>query len=796
MQRSGETSFAIERLGQVATLNVHRLIHRHSNTSWQKITMHLLDVMHWTPTSASIRIQAAETIEGVLEATITSALQSSDVGIQKITEQKVLDCFLKQAADFGSPPSASQNSLADAEIRKRAYLALFKLLETTGHSLLCGWKTVFDILDTSCVDTATSSKDERQTLLLVSVSFPSMQLVCSDFLSALSTEECGMCIRSLHRYAAQTEDLNIALTAANLMWQVSDFLQAARGDSAREEEYSKLWLDLLQRLSVLCVDERQQVREGATQIFFRCLEINGVNLNLRTWQTALWDFVVPAFKQLTENAVSMSDSKERTDSAILYANSFVGILVSFLTTKIATVEKATDIVAILLDHVASLFLSCEKIGAAAARAMDNLATACLAVASDDSDKASMTFARTTMQEIWRVWTKIGVQLSEWSLQRATSPIDQSNLEAYCKAMQPMLRLDTYKKDGSSVQTALEICRTCILWTASDAFRPDVDHLTPLQNIVLTLIQGIELEQRQILLAVANELAYYAQLAYQVSPKGPSTYVALAKASLSLLTSIYLSHESDSAFYKGDILPNLIQAYAVPMRQKFNCPPASKFGSDAPLWRSTTLQFLRVGPTIARRLSAAQKMGEGWKKLLDCYCSALLADRSTLQDNSDLQDVRKIEDFDLALLCQIELEILPLAIASDIPDSDLLIIPASLQAASKLYHLRAHIQGDASAEEPSSPKSKRFSRASASLSMYQTTDTDASTSLLNTPCERLAYWSFDLLFLCCSAEGESGISAIILKRMLISTPSFRLGHHRDQQASALENRLTLPDGQGR
>ena len=119
--------------------------------------------------------------------------------------------------------------------------ALFKILETNGHSFVTGWEQIFDILRTACPSplafappspappsplesisegqlssrrspTAFDFGSGSRSPVLVRTSFPSLQLICTDFLEGLTIDELRVCISTLAEFGKQGDDVNVALT--------------------------------------------------------------------------------------------------------------------------------------------------------------------------------------------------------------------------------------------------------------------------------------------------------------------------------------------------------------------------------------------------------------------------------------------------------------------------------------------------------------------------------------------------------------------------------------------------------
>ena len=97
-----------------------------------------------------------------------------------------------------------------------------------------------------------------------------------------------------------------------------------------------------------------------------------------------------------------------------------------------------------------------------------------------------------------------------------------------------------------------------------------------------------------------------------------TYVGLTKKTMPLLLDIFLRFMDKLDIYTDETLEticsvciplphdrlyidNVMQAYAVPIKLKYECPPPSNFGNDIPLWKTATSSFLRIVKESTRQL---------------------------------------------------------------------------------------------------------------------------------------------------------------------------------------------------
>lgn len=202
-------------MGDVAVLNIHRLLYRDPEVAWKVVVAHLLSVQHWPPAPPSLRVQSAQTLDMILDSAGSTVL-NADKEHQAEIQGRLIQALRLQAANV-SQTMETTASATDVEIRKRSYDTLFKLLESNGHSLLCGWMDIFVILKGVCPDAGRktdriSAQASARNTSLIAASFPSVQLIASDFLAALKPEELRLCIETLAAFGRQEDDVNIALT--------------------------------------------------------------------------------------------------------------------------------------------------------------------------------------------------------------------------------------------------------------------------------------------------------------------------------------------------------------------------------------------------------------------------------------------------------------------------------------------------------------------------------------------------------------------------------------------------------
>ncbi|PPQ86976.1 hypothetical protein CVT25_009984 [Psilocybe cyanescens] len=109
-----------------------------------------------------------------------------------------------------------------------------------------------------------------------------------------------------------------------------------------------------------------------------------------------------------------------------------------------------------------------------------------------------------------------------------------------------------------------------------------------------------------------------------------------------------------------------------MKLKYDCPAPSKYGKDLPLWKTATTCFLRIVKECTLQIDA---MGEQitderiegiWRQILDVFRGGILADCS-IAETFPLEVQESEENFDLALIASLEIDVVPHLAISRVPD---------------------------------------------------------------------------------------------------------------------------------
>ncbi|ORZ29603.1 guanine nucleotide exchange factor in Golgi transport N-terminal-domain-containing protein [Catenaria anguillulae PL171] len=241
-------AFAVDKLRDLVILHLHHLLTNLAEL-WTLVTQHFVFIASNTQ-SIELQLQACDTICHVAAQGITKS------------QSKVLAPLRELAALTGDVP-------------KRALQTLHGILQVHGQSIT-EWPLVYAILQSSATEE-----------YLVRVAFPSLELVCTEYLPTTNPEELDQCIATLRIYACQSVDVNIALTCIRLLWTIADSATARKTH----------WLTVLGQLTLIAKDRRPQVRNGCVASLFRAMASSGGRLLTdEQWDKCVAEIVMPVLE--------------------------------------------------------------------------------------------------------------------------------------------------------------------------------------------------------------------------------------------------------------------------------------------------------------------------------------------------------------------------------------------------------------------------------------------------------------------------------------------------------------------
>lgn len=224
----GENVFAIAKLGELAQINMSRIIGPNPNTNgWTVLVNQLTAVASSRELGNVVRLKAAEILNEIAIAAAKAVTVENTENVAEV--QRRILAALKEVLDFiekgtdGKIDSSTRS--AELEIHRAGLESLNAILEHSGQSLIAGWEIVFDIITSifyshekpttalGAISEGTLSVVAKSPRLIRS-SFSSLQLICSDFLTTLPTPCILVLVDALYAFCSQVDDLNISLTVS------------------------------------------------------------------------------------------------------------------------------------------------------------------------------------------------------------------------------------------------------------------------------------------------------------------------------------------------------------------------------------------------------------------------------------------------------------------------------------------------------------------------------------------------------------------------------------------------------
>lgn len=751
--RAANRSFPLSSLSLVSMLNVERLTFSAPGMGWDLLCAHLHAVLAQSQLRPSLRTQAAEALDSFLFAAISAKSSNESVDDRKRVQSQTLLALSKQAT-----LEERRAVTADVDVRRMGLETLLRILEAHGHALLLGWETIFSMCAASCAAPAepSSSANVRSSVPLVKVGFTCLQIVCSDLLASLTLPQLQQCVSTLTKYGAQTDDVNVALTANGTLWGITAEISNRPSTGSDQDD---LWVFVLRSVLQLTADERAEVRQGAISLLYNILEQYGAGLDSSVWSgPILQDILFPLLEalrtrlnELRSSGVKEDDRADRMaatmgqpgsaakqwdESRVLALTNSGKVISQFFIEKLVDAGKMEETKATckrLLDELSLGFLGGPNaISQASIKALE----AIVSVEMPPEGAAEHTVVVEFCKMAWETWCNLAMQLGQCEV-----PLSQANMVAYVQTVSPI-----YKKlQGHNVtleehNRLLDSLKICIAYTASTDNLPDVDNLSPLQSAVRSTIFSLHLVPG-LRSKIINDLAEYSTLAFTPSPRKTPSYVALNKVATSDLVGCFSRWSREREVFVNGAVSKIFSSLLVPVKLRYDCPSSASAtkmnsarkmngsalmedggsGSDSaitPLWQTATVAFCRVASLACQRMDddvPEETIADVWTHL-----GAILEASLTVDFSSDKEDLAD-ELFDVVVFSTLEQAVLPRLGDRRVPTSVIDGIARALERASRLT-----LNGDEEAvEEPSHDRQR----------------------------ELFSYWAFETLLLGCHDDGQ-------------------------------------------
>lgn len=622
-----EDQFALAKLGDLATINIDRLLSYPPDVSgWSRLTSELIQTSSSATLSAPVRSRAADIIVRlVLEAAAAAASLNDDIRgkVQLRLLETYRDSLLPlQRADR---PSSVAHYATDVDIHKIILEGLKSLLDNCGETLISGWDVAFQIIGSIFMekqfaqDSAQDASKPSTVILtrsskLIRASFNSLQLISSDFLSSLPNSCFLILVDTLYKFCSQDDDLNIALTTVTFFWVLSDFLSGKNksltitnsslgdasddaiaemaADSDNPSSDAALWMLLLLRLTNVTTDDRLELRNSATHTLLRIFDAYGDRLSPEAWSVCIKSVIFKLMASVQEHLASVNGPEidgrmrhEWQDTAVVVLNGIASLLANYLDVLTAY-PTFNSYWQQLLGHFASLLdLQVLDINTATFKALTQ-------ILSHSHTDVKQNFNKTTIDLAWDLWSR-GIPVSQPDNDK---PVDNQNcLLAYVAALREVYRLIQTDLTVERLRRILELLRETISQARPGAYVSDIDYVTQLQGQVLDVMKVLRTDIQGAPSAIISQAANFVNLAFtddkiKRDPSDKRTYVAMSKASMLILQTLTVEHASDRDIYSDGALLAALTALSRPIVLKYQFPTITK-GTQP--WKQSTTSAIAI-----------------------------------------------------------------------------------------------------------------------------------------------------------------------------------------------------------
>ncbi|KAL3420830.1 endosomal peripheral membrane protein [Phlyctema vagabunda] len=699
-----EDHFALAKIGDVASINIDRLMTNEPDVSgWTILTTELIAAACSTTTTASIRLRAAETIVRLVLEAATATLSFADDG--RSTVQLRLFQTLSQSLQ---PLSLRDRKTSvaihgtDIDVHKIILDGLKSYIEQCGETIISGWDVVFEIIGSIFMENYQNNVDQGNTSIrsttrsarLVRPSFNSLQLICSDFLSALPSSCFLILVDTLYQFCTQDDDLNISLTTVTFFWVLSDFISGRTssfslspdlikgsndkslvqkaGSQVQAVSDAALWMLLLLRLTAVTSDDRLELRNSAIQTLLRIFDAYGDQLSPEAWSMCLKAVI---FKLLSSIETQLeaahhpdaSNSEKQKDgwneTTVVVLSGITSLLADYLDALTAH-PSFTESWETLLGHFKALLtFRILEINTAVYKSLRQILSK-----GNTEGSSTVNFDSLSKDLAWALWSE-SLPIPNTSTTNKHSD-NQNYLLAYVSSLQEIYRLIEGELDVIRVRRMLCLLRDAIWQASAGAYTADIEYLTPLQTQVLDSLKMIRTDIPGAPAAIISQVAEFVALPFvpneTTSSEGQRpTYIAMSKASMSVLETLVITQSADSSIYVDGAVSSALAALAKPIALKYSFPIVTK--SITP-WRqatSSSLAILRsILPIITKPELREDVTKTAWTSIIGIANGITAAD---CLKASETTDIKVDQDFDINSFLTLRELITPALGATSIPD---------------------------------------------------------------------------------------------------------------------------------
>jgi hypothetical protein len=248
--------------------------------------------------------------------------------------------------------------------------------------------------------------------------------------------------------------------------------------------------------------------------------------------------------------------------------------------------------------------------------------------------------------------------------------NQEAFVAYADAFKHIYRLAGRSLDAH-LPSMLENLETSVVDSEQVAYSSDVDHMTPIQVRVIECLSAVETEDSDLPSCLIRMCSRFITLPYttpatEPQKRGP-TFVALAKAAMTLVQNTTIKHIDRKDIFEDGSLLLALQSLAKAVHEKYIW---QREGKPPTLWQkatTTTIAILKPALPVLNTHSVAEpSIKEMWTTIVNTSCDITRAQFASEEDIPTT--LEKDEAFDIESYNQLR-DLITLSLGSPtIPDA--------------------------------------------------------------------------------------------------------------------------------
>ena len=253
----------------------------------------------------------------------------------------------------------------------------------------------------------------------------------------------------------------------------------------------------------------------------------------------------------------------------------------------------------------------------------------------------------------------------------TSPGEnQQAFVAYADAFKAIYRLAGQSLD-TDLPSMLSHLETCVVESDAIAYSTDVDTMTPLQASVMECLSMVDTTKPSLPSYIIGLLGRFSILPYTSAAQRPEkqgpTFVALSKASMTMLQEVAIKHIEHKQIYADGAFNTALAHLVRPIKEKYAW---QKEGKPPTIWQkatSTIITILKAGlPQLEAHGIASEALNSIWTTIVDVAHHITRAQH--LDSENPPASLDEDEDFDICSFKELRnLITIPLGSPS-LPDS--------------------------------------------------------------------------------------------------------------------------------